>query len=150
MYLCKNLIQIHFVSQKRKEHFFAKHDCALEEMSQENILFTDELLNAIGVTEKYIDYFYKAFLNSYEEYRAFKETKDGGLKYNKDKFIAAANKMGAACSQIVTLHIIANHQLNYNEPNKHIWVTTRPDKWATPELQKYMVDYKPNRYCKGE
>ena len=133
MYICKNVIHVH------QEYSDITKKYEITELTNDNYCFPDEYIQALGINEGYIDCFYKKYLEYYKKYQEIKRLKDEGRTYDKSEFREYATAMGCACSDIVFLYTVARHQYEEKEPDKHIWMTIRPDIWAAPELQKYIL-----------
>ena len=141
MYVCKNLMFVGIDVVKYKKHFFKKEKIELVEHCREDILFSDEMLNALGVTEGYIDYFYRPYPETLKKYKVLKNKRDNGLKYCEADLFDCISEIYGITAVIRTLRLWANKNIEEKRP-KYGWTELRPDKWATPELQKYMPEYK--------
>ena len=136
MYICKNLIKFEFTAEMKRKNKYSW----VKEVPFENIVFTDEMLDSLGITEGYINCFYSEYLKNLAKYKKIKNKMDAGLYYRMSKLLHCTIKMECAHSSLVTLKKFAETQLAENEP-QYVWTELRPDKWATFELQKYMPNY---------
>ena len=149
MYECKG-VKKGYISNLNRE-IIKKYGKLTEQLlkteANKNIVFTDEMLDSLGITDDYIRYFHKIYLNKLKKSRYYRKL---SKKYPKDiqlkeRRFYYESEAGFYRTQLKTLYMevldnIDEGSVLYNSLGDYYWATGRPYFWLTPEacnLTKY-------------